>query len=123
MNRIFTIATLALLVGFSACKKEPTAEDYQAAAKDIREKMCGKMEECSKEMLAQVPENMRKMMEARYTKESCMASSQASMQSKPENFKKEDLEKARICASAMAKASCADVKNHKVEGCEDYMHR
>lgn len=120
--KLFTIGATALVILLAACsKKQPAAGDYHAVAKEIREKMCGKMEECSKEFMAQAPEAVRKMMEAKMSKEACLAAqANPSMQPKPEEYKEEDLANARACAAAIETASCEDLKNNKVTACASF---
>ncbi|MCE9597217.1 MAG: hypothetical protein K8S54_04545 [Spirochaetia bacterium] len=122
MKKIVTILATAILITFAACgKKQAAANDYPAVAKEIREKMCGKMEQCSKEFLAKAPEAVRKMMEGKMSKEACLAAQATpSMQSKPDEYKEEDLVKARECAAAIESASCEDLKNNKVTACAGF---
>lgn len=107
-----------VLLLFAACGGgKPTEADYVSAASEIREKMCSKMEKCMDEMMAEVPENMRQMARAQFSKEKCMAVRPAPS-AKPETFTREDLEKARACASAISSATCEQIKNEQVKGCE-----
>ncbi len=109
----------ASLLMLAACGGgKPSEADYKAAANDIREKMCSKMEKCMDEMMAEVPENMRQMARSQFSKEKCMAM-EAAPSAKPETFTREDLDKARACAAAISSATCEQIKNNQVKGCED----
>ncbi len=115
---IKNLAGVMLLLLAACGGGKPTEADYMSAANDIRDKMCSKMEKCMDEMMAEVPENMRQMARAQFSKEKCMAM-RAAPSAKPETFTKEDLEKARTCAAAISSATCEQIKNDQVKGCED----
>ena len=127
MRKLFAITPFLLLAALACSKPSASsggAEDYKAESDKIKSQMCGKMEECMQEMMKGMPENMRQMMSAKFSKESCMAQASAVPQKdKPENFTKEDMEAAKACGEAMAKASCTDIKNHNVAGCEKFMNK
>lgn len=107
------------LLTIAACKKDASSMSKEEWRTEVSEVVCGKMEECTKEYLKDIPEAQRKMAEAMMpTKEKCMTAQSVAFAKETKEPTEEEKEAAFKCIEAMRTVSCAQMKTGVIPGCE-----
>jgi hypothetical protein len=123
------LLTVAGMIMLASCQKSPE-EKLNAISPRIQELMCGKMIECTKKEMEQLPESYRQMLPPMMqSKDKCLTfmkeeetKAKAQREANKVKITEEMVNATEKCISAMEKASCEDFKKSSsgpIAGCED----
>jgi len=103
------IIMFAVSFMFCGCKNSSSSKDW---GMKYAEQLCSKMEECSKEKMKKIPENMRAQMMSRMpNKEQCIAQAKKKHDAKGEKkYTDEQIELIKQCMDEMIKIPCSDMR-------------